>query len=137
MTDTKVKVIYVKEMRNMINYLKRYGLNSNGIIFGGLVRDEIIGTYYRQKFIDNGMDFSKYWDYNYDFETNYRLILPSDMDIYFKNNKDSEEFIAKITGFFAIDFTISFDTAPLTDKPKNTSAPFIASAKVRALVLAA
>lgn len=102
MTDAKVKVIYVKEMRNMINYLKRYGLNSNGIIFGGLVRDEIIGTYYRQKFIDNGMDFSKYWDYNYDFETNYRLILPCDMDIYFKNNKDSEEFIAKITGFVSL-----------------------------------
>jgi len=99
MTDTKVNVIYVKEMRNMINYLKKYGLNTNGIIFGGLVRDEIIGTYYRQKFIDNDKEFSKYWNYNYDPETNYRTILPNDMDIYFKNEKDSEEFIAKISGF--------------------------------------
>jgi len=100
MTDTAVSIIYIKEMRRLINLLKNYGLNSNGIIFGGLVRDEIIGTYYRKKFIDKKeTDINKYWKYNYDHDTRYRLILPNDMDIYFKNNRDSDEFIDKITSF--------------------------------------
>ncbi len=43
--------------------------------------------------------------------------------------------IAKIIGFGAIDFTISFVTLSFTDKPTNTSAPTSASANVRAFVL--
>ena len=42
--------------------------------------------------------------------------------------------MAKMIGLAAIDWTISLVTAPLTDRPKNTSAPLIASASVRALV---
>ena len=42
--------------------------------------------------------------------------------------------MAKMIGLSAIDFTIALVTAPLTDRPKNTSAPFIASSSVRALV---
>ena len=45
--------------------------------------------------------------------------------------------MAKMIGFAAIDFTISLVTAPLTDSPKNTSAPTSASASVRAEVLTA
>ena len=43
--------------------------------------------------------------------------------------------MAKMIGLSAIDFTMSGVTAPLADTPKNTSAPFSASASVRALVL--
>ena len=42
--------------------------------------------------------------------------------------------IAKIMGFAAIVATISGDRAPFTDRPKKTSAPFMASARVRAFV---
>ena len=42
--------------------------------------------------------------------------------------------MAKMIGLAAIDWTISRVTAPLTERPKNTSAPFIASSSVRALV---
>ena len=42
--------------------------------------------------------------------------------------------IAKMIGFLAIFLTISGVTAPATDRPKKTSAPFIASSRVRALV---
>ena len=45
--------------------------------------------------------------------------------------------MAKMIGFAAIDFTMSGVTAPLAERPKNTSAPSIASASVRALVLIA
>ena len=45
--------------------------------------------------------------------------------------------MAKMMGFAPIDFTISLVTAPLTDNPKNTSAPASASASVRADVFTA
>ena len=41
---------------------------------------------------------------------------------------------ANIIGFFAIFFTISLVKAPFADKPKKTSASFIASSNVRFLV---
>jgi len=41
----------MKEMRSLINKIKNIGLANNGIIYGGLVRDEIIATHYRHKFI--------------------------------------------------------------------------------------
>ena len=44
---------------------------------------------------------------------------------------------ANIIGFFAMDFTMSLDTTSFADKPKNTSAFFIASFKVLNLVLTA
>ena len=44
--------------------------------------------------------------------------------------------MAKMIGLSAIDFTISFVIAPLTERPK-TSAPASASARVRAEVFAA
>ena len=42
--------------------------------------------------------------------------------------------MAKMIGFGAIDLTMSLVTAPLAERPKNTSAPFSASASVRAVV---
>ena len=38
---------------------------------------------------------------------------------------------AKMIGFLAIDLTMARVTAPLTDRPRNTSAPFMASSSVR------
>ena len=45
--------------------------------------------------------------------------------------------MAKMIGSLAIDLTISFETAPFADRPNNTSAPSIASASVRFVVLTA
>ncbi len=45
--------------------------------------------------------------------------------------------MAKMIGLSAIDFTISLVIAPLTERPKKTSAPSTASASVRLLVLTA
>jgi len=96
---TSINVIHSKEMRNMINQLKNIGLVNKGIIFGGLVRDEIIGTYYRDKFLEKNTSIDNYWNPTYDIETRYRTIIPSDMDIYFKNETDTNSFIVKITEF--------------------------------------
>ena len=42
--------------------------------------------------------------------------------------------MAKMIGWFAMLRTMAWLSAPLTERPKNTSAPSTASASVRALV---
>jgi len=96
MTGKTINVMYNKELRNLVNRVKTIGLNSSGILFGGVVRDDIIGTHYRKLFIDKKLDFDKYWDYNYDVETNKRLIIPKDIDIFFKNENNSVIFIKEL-----------------------------------------
>ena len=83
MCDKVIKINYRREMRSLINQIKHIGLNSDGILFGGIVRDDIIGTHYRNLFIEKKMNFDKYWDNSYDIETKYRTILPNDIDIFF------------------------------------------------------
>jgi hypothetical protein len=96
MTRESVNVMYYRELRNLINRVKSIGLSSSGILFGGVVRDDIIGTHYRKLFIDKQLDFDKYWDYNYDVETNKRLIIPKDIDIFFKSENNSTVFIKEV-----------------------------------------
>jgi len=93
MPKSSIKIIYYKEMRNLINRVKQIGLNSCGILFGGVVRDDIIGKYYRKMFINKYLDYNNYWDNNYDIETKYRTIIPKDIDIYFKSENNSTTFI--------------------------------------------
>lgn len=99
MSDKTIKINYRKEMRSLINQIKSIGLKNNGILFGGVVRDDIIGTHYRNLFIEKEGDFSKYWDDNYDVETNKRLIIPNDIDIFFKEDNNKLSFINTITKF--------------------------------------
>jgi len=96
MSGDLVKVMYYRELRNLINRVKIIGLNSSGILFGGVVRDDIIGTHYRKLFIDKKLDFGKYWDYNYDIETRNRLIIPKDIDIFFRGENNTTLFINEV-----------------------------------------
>ena len=100
--DLTLSIKYLKEMRNFINVIKNMGLKREGIIYGGLVRDEIIGNHYREKFINKKLDFDKYWDSSYDVETNKRLIIPNDIDIFFKNENNANDYIKNITNFVKI-----------------------------------
>jgi len=90
---TTLRITHNKEMRALINKIKNYGLNNNGIIFGGLVRSDIIGGHFRKEYFKKNDDTSRYWDINYDIETKYRTIIPKDLDIYFKNENDYNSFI--------------------------------------------
>lgn len=99
MCDKVIKINYRREMRSLINQIKHIGLNSDGILFGGIVRDDIIGTHYRNLFIEKKMNFDKYWDNSYDIETKYRTILPNDIDIFFRNENTSNIFIKKLKDF--------------------------------------
>lgn len=98
MTDT-INITYGKEKRALVNRIKRFGLDNNGIIFGGLVRDEIIASYYKDEFVNKKLDFSQYWDKNYNPETNGRLLIPNDIDIYFNNTDNIQQFLEKIKSY--------------------------------------
>jgi hypothetical protein len=99
MVKMNIEYIHKKEMRNMINTIKSYGLNENGIIFGGLVRDEIIATHYRSLFFEKNLDKSKYWNEKYNSETLHRLLIPNDMDIYFNNENNKNLFLERLNTF--------------------------------------
>jgi len=99
MTNTVVNINYNKELILLINEIKDIGLSNQGIIFGGLVRDTIISTHFRKQFNNKKIEFNKYWDNKYDIETSKRILIPNDMDIYFKNEINSKKFINKINQF--------------------------------------
>ena len=96
MEDIEIPVIYKQQMRKFVNIVKDNGLDNNGIIYGGLVRDEIIGNHYRQEFINKGLNFKDYWKTDYNPETNKRLIIPNDIDIFFPEEKNSQKFIDSV-----------------------------------------
>lgn len=91
-----IRIMYYRELRCLINKIKDFGLNCNGILFGGVVRDNIIGKHYRKIFIDKDLNFDNYWDPTYDIETINRLIIPKDIDIFFKDENNTNLFINEI-----------------------------------------
>ena len=92
-----------KEIRLAYNRLKSDGIKNNGIIFGGMVRDEIIATYNKslfEKYIkSNNGSFASFWDKSYHPESINRMKIPNDIDIYFNNNDDAEKFVEDIDNF--------------------------------------
>lgn len=77
------------------------GIKENGIIYGGMVRDEIISTYYKTIFIEYNKSksedlYNRFWDNTYHNESSKRTLIPNDIDIYFQSNNNAVEFIRKI-----------------------------------------
>lgn len=75
------------------NEIKLLAMANNGIIFGGFVRDEIIGEYYIDMFNKADGCIDKFWDTSYMPESKARTIIADDMDISFANPDDAENFI--------------------------------------------
>ena len=87
-----------KEIRLVYSDLKKEGLKHNGIIFGGLVRDEIISTYNKSLFDDYVKSdrvnlYKMFWDKSFHPESIDRTKIPNDMDIYFNDNDEASKFI--------------------------------------------
>jgi hypothetical protein len=97
---TKVSIILNKEKRAAYNSIKLMGININGIIFGGMVRDDIIATHYKSLFDEHCKSdkkiYKKFWNMNYHVETAKRTLIPNDMDIYFQNNESAETFLTSL-----------------------------------------
>ena len=98
MNISTVTINLNREKRVLYNAIKHCGIAQNGIIYGGMVRDEIIATHFRDvydsyvndKKISNAYE-NRYWDSTFHEESNKRLIIPNDMDIYFDDNEKAEK----------------------------------------------
>lgn len=94
-----VNINYLREKRHLCNRIKMIALNTSGILFGGVVRDDIIGKHYRSLFIKKELNFDKYWDSEYDPDTKHRLIIPNDIDVFFRADNNSTTFQNKVREF--------------------------------------
>jgi len=90
-----------REKRLLFNIIKMMVINCDGIIYGGLVRDEIIATHHKSLFdeVDDEEKYSKFWDKSYHPESKFRTLIPNDIDIYFKNNEIAQTFISRVSAF--------------------------------------
>lgn len=108
MSDIKsfdVKIYIEKEKRAIFNKIKNIALYEDGIIFGGMVREEIIVEFYKNKFnkyvsentneIVNNRNFL-YWDTSFHPESSSRTIIPVDMDVFFNSVNNVDNFIEKL-----------------------------------------
>jgi hypothetical protein len=74
----------------LINYIVKLAHESDAIIFGGFLRDQIIHNYYARKFYqDSLIDNTKYDDKTYAPHLIDRLLIPRDIDLYINNNNIS------------------------------------------------
>lgn len=97
---------YIKEkVRNIAyNKIKTLIFEEDGIIYGGMVRDELISEYYKKHYNNNtknikkspNFDKNKFWDTKFNNETAYRTLLAENIDVSFKNLKKTHSFINKI-----------------------------------------
>lgn len=114
-----------KEKRAIFNKIKWLGIKNNGIIYGGLVRDEIIATHNKKKFDEYisklGIynTYSKYWDTSFHIESKNRTIIPNDIDMYFNNNQLAIIFINNLTNYIN-----TFNGIIRIDNENRTSALF-------------
>lgn len=77
----------------LINYIIRHIVESDGVVFGGAVRDTIRHNYCSTRFYKkHNNDMDKYDDVEFDVENIDRLLVPRDIDCYFKSKEDFEEF---------------------------------------------
>lgn len=90
-----------KEKRLLFNIIKMMVINCDGIIYGGLVRDEILATHHKSLFDEHDDEdkYLKFWDSSYHPESKFRTLIPNDIDIYFKNNEIAQTFITRVSAF--------------------------------------
>ena len=100
----RVSIVTNKEKRAIFTNIKMIGIGEEGIVYGGMVRDEIIATHYKSLFDEfvksmTNKPYDKFWNKGFHRESSKRLLVPEDMDIYFKNNEHATAFIRKITTY--------------------------------------
>lgn len=102
-TTVTVKINVLKEKRAIFHHIKEIAFEYEGIIFGGMVRDEIIAEHYKKEFNvynknnegkskSSGNSSNDFWNKEYHPESIARTITPNDMDIYFVNTSDVANF---------------------------------------------
>ena len=98
-TVRSIKIIPQKVKRTIFKQLKQIAFKNNGIIYGGMVRDEIISTHYDKMFYNNleeRYNWHKYWDESYYPESAARTLVPDDMDVSFPSKIHEDAFIDSV-----------------------------------------
>lgn len=123
-THHDVHIIIEKEKRNILAALKKSALDRNAIIFGGMVRDEIISQHHREEFrkhikeLDQSANIRKnfqqlFWDTSFHPKSSARTLVPNDMDVFFPTEKDAEDFAESIK-------VMPFDSVVIDDTTYHT-----------------
>lgn len=119
-SSVSVNINVLKEKKAIYSCVKKQAFKYDGIIFGGMVRDEIISEHHKKKFdayiksnesslVSSG-DFSMdFWNKDIHPESSARTIVPNDMDVYFNNEKKTDLFISGLEKDFNIDVIIEDD----------------------------
>lgn len=85
----------------MFEEIKKSVFNNNGVIFGGYVRDMIIGDHYKGIYNScNKYNIHKFWNKMYQPETAARMIVAKDMDICMYSEYDVDKFVIAIRDIF-------------------------------------
>jgi len=98
-----VNINILKEKKAIFHDLKARVFENNGVIFGGMVRDEIISEHNKSKFdkfrkTEEGKkqitkNFSiDFWNKNIHSESAKRTLVANDMDVFFSNEDDKTAF---------------------------------------------
>lgn len=98
-TVRRIEIIPQKVKRTIFKQLKQIAFKHDGIIFGGMVRDEIISTHYEKIFYKNleeRYNWRKYWDESFHPESAARTIVPEDMDVSFPSQMQADNFINEV-----------------------------------------
>lgn len=92
----------IKEMRAGYKQLEEAALLNDGIVYGGYILTEFMKDLAVTKFKKNHMSCYQemfttlFWDSNYNPETADRLLLPNDLDVAFKTERNKEAFIRMV-----------------------------------------
>lgn len=89
-----------KELRMAYSKLRNQVIHNDGIVFGGMVRDEIIATYNKTKFekyIKSDTDlYKRFWDRTFHPESINRMKVPNDIDVYFNKTENANKFVESV-----------------------------------------
>jgi hypothetical protein len=100
-----VHIILEKEKRALVHQVKNAVLHNDGVIFGGMVRDEIISSYYKKYFMnyltsignfDNREISLKLWDTTIHDVSSARILVPNNIELFFNNKINYLKFVENI-----------------------------------------
>lgn len=99
-----IEVIIHLFITKIVNKIYEY----DGIIYGGFVRDSIIADYYKslydKKFKKSKNYYKNYWNKQFDLETLYRTLIPTDINICMYNKDIVDKMLKELNDIIINDF---------------------------------
>jgi hypothetical protein len=132
----RVEILPERVKRTIYNKLKNLAFRYDGIIFGGMVRDEIISDHYKAMYyadLKDQFDSKKFWNPSHHPQTSSRTLNPEDMDISFARSEDADDFIDAVVTMIKEDLGSDTDYTLNEIINQNTQYSMFALKSVRRL----